>query len=78
MIRILIADDHPLIREAIRHALERREDMEIVGEASDGEEAVRMAKEFLPDVLIMDISMPRLNGIEATRVIKKCYLTSLL
>lgn len=69
-IRILLADDHVVLREGTRELLEREEDMEVVAEAGDGEEAVRLAGRQRPDVAIMDISMPRLNGIEATRQIK--------
>jgi NarL family two-component system response regulator LiaR len=69
-IRLLLAEDHIIVRESIRRFLDRQPDMIVVGEAGDGEEAVRKAIEFKPDVLIMDISMPRLNGIEATKKIK--------
>jgi len=72
-VRIVLADDHPLIREALRHVLERVPDYRIVAEASDGEEAVRIVEDILPDVVIMDINMPKINGIEATKRIKtKC------
>jgi NarL family two-component system response regulator LiaR len=70
-LRVLIADDHPLVREALRQALDGEEDMEIVAEATDGEEAVKIASELRPDVAVMDIVMPRLNGIGATRKIKE-------
>lgn len=70
MISILIADDHPLIREALRHVLEEQPDFTIVGEASDGLESVELALKLKPDVVIMDIGMPKLNGVEATRKIK--------
>jgi len=66
----LIADDHPLVREALHQALQSEEDMEVVAEACDGEEAVKLALELKPDVVVMDIVMPKLNGIEATRKIK--------
>jgi two-component system, NarL family, response regulator LiaR len=69
-IRIIIADDHAIVREGTRTLLERENDLEVVGEASDGEEAVRLIKELKPDVAILDISMPKLNGIEVTRQIK--------
>ncbi len=69
-IRILIADDHPLVSIALKKVFEDYSDFEIVGEASDGEEAVRLTSELSPDVVIMDISMPKLTGLEATRKIK--------
>ncbi len=69
-ISILLAEDHVVVRESIRQSLERVENFVVVGEAGDGEEAVRMAKELKPAVIIMDISMPKLNGIEATKQIK--------
>ena len=70
-IRVLIADDHPLVREAIRNAFERHSDMSILAEAEDGEAAVKLAGELKPDVMIMDIIMPKLTGIQATREIRK-------
>jgi len=69
-ITILIAEDHVVVRESIRQFLEREAELEVVGEASDGEEAVQLASQLKPDVIIMDISMPKLNGIEATKQIK--------
>jgi len=70
IIKILLAEDHVLVRQSIRQALERDDTLEIVGEAGDGEEAVKMAAQLKPDIAIVDISMPRLNGIEATKRIK--------
>ena len=67
--RILIADDHGIVREGLRVLIEKQPDMEVVGEAEDGQMAVELAEELLPDVVIMDITMPNLNGIEATRQI---------
>ena len=69
--RILIADDHPLLRESLRRALSTQKDMEVVGEAGDGEEAVNLASQFEPDVVVMDIMMPKFDGIEASKRIKK-------
>ncbi len=64
-VRILIADDHGIVRKGLRLQLEQREQFAVVGEASDGREAVRIAEELAPDVVIMDIAMPNLNGIDA-------------
>lgn len=72
-IRVLIVDDHTILREGIRSLLERESDIEIVGEAGDGEEAVAKAGELEPDVVLMDIGMPKMNGIEATRRIRQKY-----
>ncbi|MCX6005082.1 MAG: response regulator transcription factor [Chloroflexi bacterium] len=69
-INILLAEDHVVVRESIRKSLEAEAKFNVVGEASDGEEAVRLATKLKPDVIVMDISMPRLNGIEATKQIK--------
>ena len=66
-IRILLADDHPVVRDGLRALLEREADMAIVAEASDGREAVRLAEEQAPDVVVMDVGMPIMNGMEATR-----------
>jgi len=70
MIRVIIAEDHLMVREGIRAMLERTGDMNILGEASNGHEAVEMTKELMPDVLIMDIMMPRMNGIQAAETIR--------
>ncbi len=72
-ITILLADDHVLVREGTRELLEREEEMTVVGEAGDGEEAVRLTTDLHPDVVIMDIAMPKLNGIEATKKIKAIH-----
>ncbi|GAI58769.1 unnamed protein product, partial [marine sediment metagenome] len=69
-ITIMLADDHPLLRQALADILNKQADFEIIAEAGDGEEAVKLATELVPDVVIMDISMPKLNGLEATRQIK--------
>jgi len=69
-IKILLAEDHAVVRESIHESLSREPEFNVVGEASDGEEAIRLAQKLVPDVILMDISMPVLNGIEATRRIK--------
>lgn len=70
-IRVLIVDDHQIMRQGLMSLLERESDIEIVGEAADGVEAIDLAHLLLPDVVIMDVNMPRMNGIEATRRIKE-------
>jgi two-component system, NarL family, response regulator NreC len=71
-IKILIADDHGIVRKGLRLQLEQRAEFQVVGEASDGRDAVKAAEELNPDVVIMDIAMPNLNGIEATtQIVKK-------
>jgi DNA-binding NarL/FixJ family response regulator len=70
VIKVLLVDDHPLIRQAVRTVLEKEADINIVGEAGNGEDAVEMARKLEPDVILMDVSMPRMNGITATRQIK--------
>lgn len=70
-IRVLIADDHALVREGIIALLAHYDEIEVVGEASDGIEAIRRVSEVMPDVLLMDIGMPKLGGLEATIEIKK-------
>lgn len=71
--RILLAEDHKVVREGTRRLLESQNDFEVVGEASDGVEAVELTKKLKPEIIIMDVSMPRLNGIEATKQIKALY-----
>ncbi len=70
-IRVLLADDHSLVRKGFRRILENQADMTVVGEASDGQEAVQMTESLRPDILVMDVTMPRLNGIEATRQVTR-------
>lgn len=69
-IRVLIADDHEIVRKGVRLLLDAEPGIEVVGEASDGAEAVRVTAELNPDVVVMDISMPEMNGIEATSAIR--------
>ena len=70
-IRVLLAEDHTIVRKGLRSLLDDEPDIEVVGEAEDGREAVQIAQDLLPDVVVMDISMPNLGGLEATRQIKK-------
>ena len=70
-IKIIIADDHPLLRQALKTLIKNNRNLDVVAEAVDGEEAVKLAKKLSPDIIIMDISMPKLNGIEATRQISR-------
>jgi two-component system nitrate/nitrite response regulator NarL len=69
IIRVLIADDHPLVRFAVRRCLEWEESVEVVGEASTGEEAVALARRFRPDAVLLDYQMPVLDGVAATETI---------
>jgi DNA-binding NarL/FixJ family response regulator len=68
-IKILIADDHGVVAEGLKHLIEAQPDMQVVGTVGDGREAVRLAREAQPDVVLMDLSMPELNGADATRAI---------
>lgn len=70
-IRVLIADDHVIVREGLRALLEAQPDIEVMGEARDGEESLSKTAEGKPDIVLMDITMPRMNGLEATRLIKE-------
>jgi len=72
-IRVLLVEDHVLVREGTRELLSREDDLQVVAEAGDGEEAVQLAAEHRPDVVIMDIAMPKLNGLEATKRIKAIH-----
>jgi two-component system response regulator NreC len=69
-IRILLADDHRILREGLRSLLAQEPDMQVVGEASDGEQVVTLARELQPDVVIIDVVMPGVDGVEATRLIR--------
>lgn len=69
-IRLLLVDDHPVVRKGTRDLLDTEHDFQVVGEAASGEEAILKARELVPDVILMDVSMPGMNGIEATRQIK--------
>ena len=70
-IRVLLADDHVVLREATAELLDHQPDMQVVGQVGSGEEALALAKSLQPDVIVIDIAMPRMNGIEATRSIRK-------
>ncbi len=72
-IRLLIADDHTVVREGTRQLLEQEPDLEVIAEAADGEEAIQMAGTAHPDVVLMDVAMPKVDGIAATKQIKALY-----
>jgi DNA-binding NarL/FixJ family response regulator len=76
MIRVILADDHHLVRQGIRSLLEKAGDIEILAEAENGQEAVKLAERLAPDVLVMDIAMPRLNGIQAAEQIRSLGLAT--
>lgn len=79
MIKLLLVDDHDIVRTGIAHIIEKERGIEIVGEAGNGEEAIRLAKELQPDVVLMDVNMPRLGGVEATqRIIKALPRTKVI
>jgi DNA-binding NarL/FixJ family response regulator len=75
-IRVLVCDDHDLFRKGLRMVLEAEEDIVVVAEAGDGEQAVARVEELAPDVVLMDVRMPRLGGIEATRIIRQLFPTT--
>ena len=70
-VRILLVDDHPVVRHGLRTLLSGRSEWEVVGEASDGIEALELVERLQPDVVVLDVTMPRMNGIEACRLIQK-------
>src|SRR4030081_3449063 len=70
-IKVLVVDDHPVVAAGLRHLIDAQPDLEVAGSAEDGREAVRQVESLRPDVVVMDISMPELNGIEATALILK-------
>lgn len=77
--KIVLADDHEMMRQGLRAMLEREVDLEVIGEAGDGVLAMKMARELKPDVLVMDVAMPGVNGIEATReVVAECPQTKIV
>ncbi len=73
VIRVLIVDDHAILREGLKALLKSEPDIEVVGEASTGREAIKLIRQLHPDVVLMDISMPDMTGLEATQIIKKGY-----
>jgi NarL family two-component system response regulator LiaR len=76
MIRVLIIDDHEVVRQGLRYMLEQRPDFEVVGEGSDGEEAIALVNDLLPDVVLLDLLMPRMDGITVVREIKRLAPTT--
>ena len=74
MIRVIVADDHHLVRQGIRALLERADDIQVVGEAADGQEALKLVEHLAPDVLLTDIAMPLLNGIQTAQQVRARHL----
>lgn len=71
--KVILADDHAIVRQGLKALLESRAQVQVVGEAEDGQEAVQLAEKLSPDIIIMDISMPKINGLEATKqILEKC------
>ena len=72
-IRILVVDDHPIVRQGLKTLLEGHSDWAVIGEASDGAEALEKAKNLNPDVMVLDVTMPRMNGLEACRLLRRQF-----
>lgn len=72
-IRILVVDDHPIVRQGLKTLLEGHSGWEVIGEASDGAEALEKAKDLNPNVMVLDVTMPRMNGLEACRLLRRQY-----
>jgi DNA-binding NarL/FixJ family response regulator len=72
-VRILVVDDHPIVRQGLKTLLEGHSGWEVIGEASDGAEALEKARELNPDVMVLDVTMPRMNGLEACRLLRRQY-----
>jgi DNA-binding NarL/FixJ family response regulator len=72
-IRVLLADDHPIVRMGLARVINAQPDIEIVGEASDGQDAIALTRQVLPHVVVMDVNMPKMNGIAATRIIRNDF-----
>ena len=70
-IRILLVDDHPIVRQGLKTLLEGHSEWQVIGEASDGAEAIEKAKDLHPDVMVLDVTMPRMNGLEACRLLRR-------
>lgn len=70
-VRILLVDDHPIVRQGLKTLLQGHSGWEVIGEASDGAEAVEKAKDLSPDVMVLDVTMPRMNGLEACRLLRQ-------
>ncbi|MEW8998024.1 MAG: response regulator transcription factor, partial [Thermoanaerobacter sp.] len=71
MIRLLVADDHALIRKGLVQLIEMEKDIKVISQASNGEEAYKLAKKFMPDLILMDVNMPVMNGIKAAKMLKE-------